>query len=102
MSDAPKVEEPVVAAPVVDAPVAAEPVVADAAPEAAAETPAAEAAPAAEEPAVVAEVKPVEEGVLGYKGPGLLKYVLAPSFLTIFVSLVPAMLCIFVPALCGM
>jgi hypothetical protein len=68
MSDAPKVEEPVV--PAAEAP-AAEPVVEEPAVEAATEM----AAPATEETAAAAEVKPVEEGVLGYKGPGLLKYV---------------------------
>lgn len=82
MSEAVKVDEPVVAtdaAPVL----AAEPTVeAPAAVEAAPETAAVEATePAAEatEPAAAAveEVKPVEEGVLGYKGPGLLKYVFA-------------------------
>lgn len=78
MSDAIKVEEPVVAvagAPVVEPVVEAAP--AEVATEVAADAPAAEEAAAATEeaPAVDAEVKPVEEGVLGYKGPGLLKYV---------------------------
>lgn len=79
MSEAVKVEEPVVAAPVATEPVVDAPAAVEATPEAATEEPAAaaaavettEAAPAA----AVEEVKPVEEGVLGYKGPGLLKYV---------------------------
>lgn len=46
--------------------------------ETAAETPAAETAPATTEEAAPAkeEAKPVEEGVLGYKAPGLIKYVI--------------------------
>jgi len=53
-------------------------------PAAPAEVPAAEtteaAAPAAEEPKSEAvEVVPASEGVLGYKGPGFLKYVLATN-----------------------
>jgi hypothetical protein len=82
MSEAVKVDEPVVAA--VAAPVlVAEPTVeapatVETTPEAATEAPA--AAEEATEPAAAAveDVKPVEEGVLGYKGPGLLKYVLPP------------------------
>jgi hypothetical protein len=79
MSDAPKVEEPVAAPVEAVAPAAAEPAVEAAAeepaPEAATDAP--EAAAAAEEaPAAEAEVKPIEEGVLGYKGPGLLKSLL--------------------------
>jgi hypothetical protein len=83
MSEAPKpVEEPVAApteAPVEPAAPAAPEittaVTAEATP--AAEAPAAAAEPAKEEAAVAApvkeEIKPVEEGILGYKGPGLLK-----------------------------
>jgi hypothetical protein len=76
------VEEPV-AAPVVDTPVT-EPAVETKATEVpAVETPAAAepataseevAAPVAEE-AKAKEVEPVEEGVLTYKGPGIIKYV---------------------------
>lgn len=76
------VEEPVAAAPAATeaaAPVEATPEVKEDAPAAepaaeapAAEEPAAETAEAAEEPAKK-EVTPVEEGALGYKGPGLLK-----------------------------
>lgn len=96
MSDAPKVEEPVVAAPV-ETPAVVEPVVDApaaemAAPEVATEAPAAEAAAAAEETPAAAEATPVEEGVLGYKGPGLLKYVLALYFLA-FRFLTTAILC---------
>jgi hypothetical protein len=75
MSDAPKpVEEPV-AAPSTETPAA------EAVPEVkTAEEPATEAPVTAAEPAATGEaapakkeVEPVEEGVLGYKGPGLLK-----------------------------
>lgn len=76
MSEAPKTVEEPVAAPATETPVT-EPV-----PEVkATEEPATEA-PAVTEPAatteeaaapVKEEVKPVEEGTLGYKGPGLLK-----------------------------
>jgi len=77
MSEAPKtVEEPVAAAPATETP-AAEPVVEStpAVTEPATETPAATTEPTTTEAAapVKEEVKPVEEGVLGYKAPGLLK-----------------------------
>jgi hypothetical protein len=94
MSDVQKpVEEPVVA-PTTETP-AAEPVEeskpveetaapAEAAAETATETPAVtEAAPATTEEAaapVKEEAKPIEEGTLGYKGPGLIKYVLSLSY----------------------
>lgn len=76
MSEATKpVEEPVVAPTATEAPAVTESV--EAKPE---ETPAAEPAVAAEAPATeevaaepAKEVTPIEEGVLGYKGPGLLK-----------------------------
>jgi hypothetical protein len=78
MSEAPKtVEEPVVAAAVESAAPVVEPTPAVAEPTT--EAPATEAAAEVTEPAVEAEattpeeVKPVEEGTLGYKGPGLLK-----------------------------
>ncbi|KAG9235426.1 Pleckstrin homology domain-containing protein [Amylocarpus encephaloides] len=85
MSEAPKtVEEPVVAPTTTTAPAVAEPAPAAATPavEPAVVEPAAEttetpavAAPVVEEETapVKEDVKPVEEGVLGYKGPGLLK-----------------------------
>jgi cell division septation protein DedD len=78
MSEAPKtVEEPVAAAPATETP-AAEAVVEStpAVTEPATETPATTTTePATTEAAapVKEEVKPVEEGVLGYKAPGLLK-----------------------------
>ncbi|KAF4632565.1 hypothetical protein G7Y89_g5566 [Cudoniella acicularis] len=80
MSEAPKtVEEPVVA-PTTETPAVEEPV-AEAAPaetaEPVTEAPVAAAAEPAKEEEVAApakeEVKPVEEGVLGYKGPGFIK-----------------------------
>lgn len=73
MSEAPKtVDEPVAAAPSTETP-AAEPVVesAPAVTEPVTETPAATTNEAAAP--VKEEVKPVEEGVLGYKAPGLIK-----------------------------
>jgi hypothetical protein len=105
MSDAPKVEEPVVAAPV-EIPAVAEPVVEapaaeTTAPEAATDAPAVEAAPAAEETPAAAEATPVEEGVLGYKGPGLLKYVLTFHPSQLFLSHCDGALC-HVPALRGL
>jgi hypothetical protein len=85
------VEEPVVVVapttetPVVETVAESTPVVETAAPaETATEAPAATetALAAAEEAAAAApveeEAKPVEEGVLGYKAPGLIKYVLYP------------------------
>jgi hypothetical protein len=87
------VEEPVVA-PTTETPVA-EPVaeskpVEETAPptETATETPAvAEPAPAATEEVVAPvteEAKPIEEGTLGYKGPGLIKYVFPLHFLFMY------------------
>lgn len=75
MSEAPKVEEPVVATPVETSPAVetaavVEPVVEEPVAEHAAEV---AEEPATEAAAVEEDVKPVEEGVLGYKGPGLLK-----------------------------
>jgi hypothetical protein len=69
MSEAPKptVEEPVVA------PVTETPVVEAVAEVKATEEPAVEAAATEEAAPVKEEVKPVEDGVLGYKAPGLLK-----------------------------
>jgi hypothetical protein len=86
MSDA-KVEEQPVAAPT-EAP-AAEPAVEAKAEETAPEAETAPAAATEEAPAAEAaepvEAKPVDEGVLGYKGPGLLKYVYTPP-LTVIIS----------------
>ena len=75
------VEEPVVAptteTPAVETVAESKPVEETAAPaETTTETPAAETAPATTEEAaapVKEEAKPIEEGILGYKGPGLIK-----------------------------
>ena len=93
------VEEPVVA-PTTETPAVAEPVEetkpveeTPAVAETATETPAAtESTPAATEEVaapVKEEVKPIEEGILGYKGPGLIKYVL-PYLAKHFTSLLNA------------
>lgn len=75
MSEIAKPLEPVAAAPVTDIP-ATEPVVESKPEETATETPAV-TEPATEEAVapVVEDVKPVEEGILSYKAPGLIKYV---------------------------
>jgi hypothetical protein len=73
-AEAKPVEAPVVPTePVVEAPVTTEtaPVVETVEPTT--ESAAVDAAPATEEAAVKEEVKPVEEGILGYKGPGFVK-----------------------------